>query len=46
MLPGVGQEPVAGQEEPSVQPAVIPLTRKETEQEAPLDGTERTVLRV
>jgi Zn2+/Cd2+-exporting ATPase len=46
LLPVVGQEPVPGQEEPSVQPAVVPLSRNERGQEAPLDGTERTVVRV
>ena len=48
MLPVLGQEPVQGQEETAGQPVheFVPLTRKEPRQEAPLDGTERTVVRV
>ena len=37
--------PVVGQEEPAGQP-VVPMTRKEPRAEAPLDGAERTVIRV
>ena len=37
--------PVLGQEEPTEQPTV-PLTRKDPRAEAPLDGAERTVVRV
>ena len=37
--------PVVGQEEPAGQP-VVPMTRKDPRAEAPLDGAERTVIRV
>jgi Zn2+/Cd2+-exporting ATPase len=37
--------PVVGQEEPAGQP-VVPMARKEPRAEAPLDGAERTVIRV
>ena len=48
MLPVVGQEPVARQEETADQSVYefVPLTRKEPRREASLDGTKRTVVRV
>ena len=48
MLPVVGQESVAGQEETAGRPGheFVPLTRKEPRREASLDGTKRTVVRV